>query len=54
MAKKDRANVASGQYATESEVICDGLRTLMARDQAVETGGFLGLTPERERSYVWG
>lgn len=26
-----------GEYATESEVIRDGLRTLMARDQAMET-----------------
>lgn len=37
MAETVRAKVASGQYATESEVIRDGLRTLMARDQAVET-----------------
>ena len=29
--------VASGQYATESEVVRDGLRILMARDQTVET-----------------
>jgi antitoxin ParD1/3/4 len=36
MAETVRAKVASGQYATESEVIRDGLRTLMARDQAVE------------------
>ena len=31
-----RAKVASGEYATESEVIRDGLRVLMARDRAVE------------------
>lgn len=31
-----RAKVASGEYATESEVIRDGLRTLFARDEAVE------------------
>jgi antitoxin ParD1/3/4 len=31
-----RAKVASGEYASESEVIRDGLRTLMARDRAVE------------------
>jgi antitoxin ParD1/3/4 len=37
MADTVRAKVASGQYATESEVIRDGLRTLMARDQAVES-----------------
>jgi antitoxin ParD1/3/4 len=32
-----RAKVAAGEYATESEVIRDGLRALMARDRAVET-----------------
>jgi len=37
MAETVRAKVASGQYATEGEVIRDGLRALMARDQAVET-----------------
>jgi antitoxin ParD1/3/4 len=31
-----RAKVASGEYASESEVIRDGLRTLIARDRAVE------------------
>jgi antitoxin ParD1/3/4 len=31
-----RAKVASGEYASESEVIRDGLRTLKARDRAVE------------------
>ena len=31
-----RAKLASGEYATESEVIRDGLRALLARDQAVE------------------
>ena len=31
-----RAKVASGEYASESEVIRDGLRTLMARDRAIE------------------
>jgi putative addiction module CopG family antidote len=36
MAEAVRAKVASGEYATESEVIRDGLRTLIARDQAVE------------------
>ena len=36
MAETVRAKVASGEYATESEVIRDGLRVLMARDQAVE------------------
>lgn len=36
MAQAVRAKVASGEYATESEVIRDGLRALLARDQAVE------------------
>jgi putative addiction module CopG family antidote len=36
MAEAVRAKVASGEYATESEVIRDGLRALLGRDQAVE------------------
>jgi antitoxin ParD1/3/4 len=36
LAEAVKAKVASGEYATESEVIRDGLRTLMARDRAVE------------------
>jgi antitoxin ParD1/3/4 len=36
MADMVKAKVASGQYATESEVIRDGLRTLAARDSAIE------------------
>jgi putative addiction module CopG family antidote len=36
MAKMVRNKVASGEYATESEVIRDGLRALQARDRAVE------------------
>lgn len=36
MADAVRAKVASGEYATESEVIRDGLRVLIARDQAVD------------------
>ena len=36
MAAMVKGKVASGQYATESEVIRDGLRTLLARDLAVE------------------
>lgn len=31
-----KAKVAGGEYASESEVIRDGLRALMARDRAVE------------------
>jgi putative addiction module CopG family antidote len=36
MATAVKAKVAAGEYATESEVIRDGLRVLLARDQAVE------------------
>ncbi len=36
MADIVKAKVAAGEYATESEVIRDGLRVLMARDRAVE------------------
>ena len=38
MADLIRAKVAAGEYATESQVIRDGLRTLLARDRAVEDG----------------
>lgn len=36
MALAVRAKVVAGEYATESEVIRDGLRVLLARDRAVE------------------
>ncbi len=36
MANLVRAKVETGEYATESEVIRDGLRSLMARDRALE------------------
>ena len=36
MAQMVRAKVSSGEYASESEVIRDGLRALQARDRAVE------------------
>ena len=36
MADIVKSKVAAGEYATESEVIRDGLRALMARDRAVE------------------
>jgi len=36
MAEAIKVKVASGEYATESEVIRDGLRALMARDRAVD------------------
>jgi len=37
MAAVVKSKVETGQYASESEVIRDGLRALMARDQAVES-----------------
>lgn len=36
MAEIVKSKVAAGEYATESEVIRDGLRTLLARDRAME------------------
>ena len=36
MADIVRAKVLAGEYATESEVIRDGLRSMMARDRALE------------------
>ena len=36
MAAMVKEKVASGEYATESEVIRDGLRALQARDEAIE------------------
>ena len=36
MAQAIKEKVQAGEYATESEVIRDGLRVLLARDQAVE------------------
>jgi antitoxin ParD1/3/4 len=36
MADVVKSKVAAGEYATESEVIRDGLRALMLRDRAVE------------------
>ncbi len=36
MAATIKAKVASGEYASESEVVRDGLRALQARDRAVE------------------
>jgi putative addiction module CopG family antidote len=37
MADAVKSKVAAGEYATESEVIRDGLRVLLARDRAVES-----------------
>ncbi len=37
MADAVKSKVRAGEYASESEVIRDGLRALMARDRAVES-----------------
>ena len=37
MAQMVKSKVSSGEYASESEVIRDGLRALQARDKALET-----------------
>lgn len=47
MAALIKAKVASGEYATESEVVRDGLRALQARDAAIESW----LRGEVARSY---
>lgn len=47
MVRMIKTRVASGQYASESEVVRDGLRTLQARDAAVEAW----LRGEVARSY---
>lgn len=38
MADIVKTKVAAGEYASESEVIRDGLRVLMARDRVMEPG----------------
>lgn len=45
MATVVKAKVAGGEYATESEVIRDGLRAMMARDRAVENWLFQKVGP---------
>jgi antitoxin ParD1/3/4 len=47
MAAMVKAKVASGEYATESEVVRDGLRALKARDAALEAW----LRDEAAKSY---
>ena len=37
MAEAVKAKVAAGEYASESEVIRDGLRVLLARDRMMDT-----------------
>src|SRR3989304_2472247 len=45
MADLVKTKVATGEYATESEVIRDGLRVLMTRDRAVENWLRRGVGP---------
>jgi antitoxin ParD1/3/4 len=47
MVQMIKGKVASGEYASESEVVRDGLRTLQARDAAIEKW----LNGEVARSY---
>jgi putative addiction module CopG family antidote len=49
MAKMVKAKVASGDYASESEVIRDGLRALLARDRAVENWLRREVVPAHDR-----
>ncbi len=44
-----RNKVASGEYASDSEVVRDGLRALLARDRAVETWLREQVVPEYDR-----
>ena len=37
MAEMVKSKVSSGEYASESEVIRDGLRAMMSRERALET-----------------
>ena len=37
MAEMVRAKVSSGEYASESEVVRDGLRALLVRERAIES-----------------
>lgn len=37
MAELIKSKVKTGEYATESEVIRDGMRALLARDKAIDT-----------------
>ena len=69
MAEIVKAKVAAGEYASESEVIRDGLRVLLMRDQIVEhwlhekvgpaydalkTDPTLVITPDKVRSALQG
>jgi antitoxin ParD1/3/4 len=69
MAEIVKAKVAAGEYASESEVIRDGLRVLLMRDQIVENwlhekvgpaydalkaDPSLAITPDKVRSALQG
>ncbi|WP_026191387.1 ribbon-helix-helix domain-containing protein [Methylosinus sp. LW4] len=49
MARMVKAKVSSGEYASESEVIRDGLRALLARDRAVESWLLQEVAPAYDR-----
>jgi antitoxin ParD1/3/4 len=49
MAQMVKSKVASGDYASESEVIRDGLRALLARDRAVENWLQQEVVPAHDR-----
>jgi len=49
MAQLVKTKVSSGEYASESEVIRDGLRALQARDKAVENWLRQEVVPAAER-----
>lgn len=49
MARMVKSKVSSGEYASESEVIRDGLRALLARDRAVENWLRREVVPAAER-----
>ena len=45
MAEIVKNKVASGEYASESEVLRDGMRALMARDKAIDSWLFQTIVP---------
>lgn len=49
MADMVRAKVTSGEYASESEVIREGLRALSARDRAIEAWLMEQVAPAYDR-----
>lgn len=49
IAEAIKATVASGEYASASEVIRDGMRTLMTHDRAVETWLHSQVVPVSEK-----